>query len=257
MKSKNWYFMYFKWIHLYMFLKFMNVNVKVNAIVPSETSISKWNDPNIKTSGILILPKKEIIGTRTTGAGSKRMDKSIFYQSFHKKNQKIKNNNNNNNNNNNRNNIKNTNNMRNELYIEQKDTELIFYFVNYHNNNNDTQTMEAVSLSHESMTNTNSSSYHKHDLQMKLHSSNRIKTWKTKDCIPIEGIYGIYMLPSGPHIVVIYESKNIYTSSNNNTNTTSNINGINYPLLDIHEINKMEIIPIPTKMKKSLTMIQK
>ena len=56
--------------------------------------------------------------------------------------------------------------------------------------------------------------------------------------VPLDGIFGIYQLPSGPHLVLIVDSDEVYRSPTPRDHPT------NDPLLQIRRIKSMEIIPL-------------
>ena len=65
--------------------------------------------------------------------------------------------------------------------------------------------------------------------------------------IPMEGIYGIYMLPSGPHLVLITDSQEMYrihTSSSSPPSTPSSSIQTK-PFMNLRKIVSMEIVRIP------------
>jgi len=73
--------------------------------------------------------------------------------------------------------------------------------------------------------------------------------------IPIEGLFGIYMLPSGPHLVLITDSDLMYespptTSTNKKLTTHSSSSSSATPLLNFRRIRSMEIVPIPTSTNR-------
>ena len=69
--------------------------------------------------------------------------------------------------------------------------------------------------------------------------------------IPLEGIYGIYDLPcSGPHVLLITESEEVYTSPSSSTvmeNSAVKTNGRTSPLIKLRRIKSMEIVPLRQK----------
>ena len=56
----------------------------------------------------------------------------------------------------------------------------------------------------------------------------------------MEGIYGFYMLPSGPHIVLITESEPVYQSLSPDASSAP-----------INEIRSMELARIPSNLGSS------
>lgn len=78
------------------------------------------------------------------------------------------------------------------------------------------------------------------------------------DWIPIEGIYGIYSLPSGPHAVLITRSEEAYSSPpvRPRKESDSLLSGVDnfssQPLLQFRRIVSMEIVRVPTKSKSTL-----
>ena len=81
---------------------------------------------------------------------------------------------------------------------------------------------------------------------------NTTNTAANNNYIPIEGIYGIYNLPySGPHVVLITESEEIYTSPS--TSSLPDLGNIDLntdrgrsarPLLELRRVKSMEIISL-------------
>ena len=69
----------------------------------------------------------------------------------------------------------------------------------------------------------------------------------TSGWIPIEGIYGIYSLPSGPHAVLITRSEEAYSSPPTRPRDENGIGVGDSPLLKFRRIVSMEIVPVPTK----------
>eukprot|EP00562_Extubocellulus_spinifer_P002017 CAMPEP_0178474686 /NCGR_PEP_ID=MMETSP0696-20121128/2728_1 /TAXON_ID=265572 /ORGANISM="Extubocellulus spinifer, Strain CCMP396" /LENGTH=1086 /DNA_ID=CAMNT_0020101943 /DNA_START=333 /DNA_END=3593 /DNA_ORIENTATION=- len=69
-------------------------------------------------------------------------------------------------------------------------------------------------------------------------------TDSSSDWIPIEGIYGIYSLPSGPHAVLITKSEDTYTSPTLRP-TKDYTKPPTPPLLRFRRILSMEIVPVP------------
>eukprot|EP00557_Chaetoceros_sp_GSL56_P010250 CAMPEP_0176481760 /NCGR_PEP_ID=MMETSP0200_2-20121128/3003_1 /TAXON_ID=947934 /ORGANISM="Chaetoceros sp., Strain GSL56" /LENGTH=1136 /DNA_ID=CAMNT_0017878009 /DNA_START=42 /DNA_END=3452 /DNA_ORIENTATION=- len=77
--------------------------------------------------------------------------------------------------------------------------------------------------------------------------------WRKKDSgwIPMEGIYGVYMLPSGPHLVLITNSHGVYQIPNNNHNDSEEVRKRKEeeapptPLMHLRRILSMEIVRIP------------
>ena len=80
----------------------------------------------------------------------------------------------------------------------------------------------------------------------------------TSDWIPIEGIYGIYSLPSGPHAVLITRSEEAYSSPPVRPRKESD-GGVDnsplQPLLRFRRIVSMEIVRVPTKSGSTLPEI--
>jgi len=71
--------------------------------------------------------------------------------------------------------------------------------------------------------------------------------------IPLEGIYGVYMLPSGPHLVLIVESEQTYKSPYSNSFPSSSMNlNSQLPLLNIRRIRSMEIVALPPNKKQQV-----
>jgi hypothetical protein len=71
--------------------------------------------------------------------------------------------------------------------------------------------------------------------------------------LPIEGIYGVFYLPSGPCLAVILESEAVYNSPPPaaliNTSTSSS-SRLPPPFLELRRVIRMDIIPIPFHNKK-------
>ena len=63
----------------------------------------------------------------------------------------------------------------------------------------------------------------------------------SKEWIPIEGIYGIYMLPSGPHLVLITDSEETYKIDGPNSQ-----GNIPQSLINIRRVLSMELVRIPS-----------
>ena len=80
----------------------------------------------------------------------------------------------------------------------------------------------------------------------------------TSDWIPIEGIYGKYSLPSGPHAVLITRSEEAYSSPPVRPRKESDVgvdNSQSQPLLRFRRIVSMEIVRVPTKSGSTLPEI--
>ena len=69
----------------------------------------------------------------------------------------------------------------------------------------------------------------------------------TSGWIPIEGIYGIYSLPSGPHAVLITQSEEAYSSPPTRPRDENGIGVGDSLLLKFRRIVSMEIVRVPTK----------
>ncbi|KAL7462286.1 hypothetical protein ACHAXS_002668 [Conticribra weissflogii] len=66
--------------------------------------------------------------------------------------------------------------------------------------------------------------------------------------VSLEGIYGVYNLPcSGPHLVLIVESEEVYTSPP--SVTTLKHDESNSPLIALRRVKSMEIVPLRNKNK--------
>lgn len=63
--------------------------------------------------------------------------------------------------------------------------------------------------------------------------------------LPIEGIYGVYFLPSGPCVAVILESEAVYNSPSPASMTSHTSSSRIPPFLEIRRVIRMDIIPIP------------
>lgn len=63
--------------------------------------------------------------------------------------------------------------------------------------------------------------------------------------LPIEGIYGVYFLPSGPCVAVILESEAVYNSPSVTSMTSYTSPSSIPPFLEIRRVIRMDIIPIP------------
>ena len=75
-------------------------------------------------------------------------------------------------------------------------------------------------------------------------SVNEIKNWSTcseEDLLPIDGIYGVFHLPSGPCLAVILESEATYNSPPAATAAETSYP----PFLELRRIIRIDIIPIP------------
>ena len=72
----------------------------------------------------------------------------------------------------------------------------------------------------------------------------------TKEWIPIEGIYGIYMLPSGPHLVLITDSEEIYKinepGQKSGSKSGSGPGKQSKSLINLRRVLSMEIVRIPS-----------
>ena len=80
----------------------------------------------------------------------------------------------------------------------------------------------------------------------------------TSDWIPIEGIYGVYSLPSGPHAVLITRSEEAYSSPPVRPRMESDVgvdNSQSQPLLRFRRIVSMEIVRVPAKSGSTLPEI--
>jgi len=164
------------------------------------------------------------IGTKLTGTGSRR-NKSILMIKKDVKRKKNK---------------KKKLQITSKLYAKvSTDGTLLFYFPNENNSNEPTaRRNEIVSLTAEI-----GDQYQKNEgsvlmakfvpKEEKIFDFNCIDEW-----VPLDGIFGIYELPSGPHLVLIVDSEEIY-------NTPPSCNQCsNNPLLQIRRIKSMEIIPL-------------
>lgn len=194
------------------------------------TSIPQTDDDQKKLSPKTTLPlsiRKQVRGTRTTGIGSRKVHKSIFVRGTKSKISKQN---------------------PHKLYIEMMETKLFFYMVE----SGKEKEAKAVSLSYDQgSTSTNQA------IQIQMETKRQFKKVKPDQRIEMEGIYGVYMLPSGPHIVLIYETEETYSSPLKTTNTSEEM-----PLLELRKVLKMEIVRIPpTTGKKGsgkpLTVIQR
>jgi hypothetical protein len=63
--------------------------------------------------------------------------------------------------------------------------------------------------------------------------------------LPIEGIYGVYFLPSGPCLAVILESEAVYNSTTPMSMTSHTAPSLIPPFLEIRRVIRIDIIPIP------------
>ena len=81
-----------------------------------------------------------------------------------------------------------------------------------------------------------------------LREANGKSSSSTAKWIPIEGLYGIYNLPSGPHAVLITESEEAYRSPPARSGqANAAINTTSPPLLHLRRIISMEIVRVPRK----------
>ena len=71
----------------------------------------------------------------------------------------------------------------------------------------------------------------------------------SKEWIPIEGIFGIYMLPSGPHLVLITDSEETYKINGSGFSPIANAT-IDKPLISLRRVLSMEIVRIPSTEPK-------
>lgn len=66
---------------------------------------------------------------------------------------------------------------------------------------------------------------------------------KVDECMPVEGIYGVYELPSGLMLALIVSSEEVYTSP-----LPATTNGQNpKPLIRIRKVRRIELVPVPTR----------
>ena len=72
-------------------------------------------------------------------------------------------------------------------------------------------------------------------------------SYLSEEWVPVEGIYGFYMLPSGPHIVLITESELVYQS----LSPESLMNTGARPLINLRRIRSMELARIPSNLRSS------
>jgi hypothetical protein len=63
--------------------------------------------------------------------------------------------------------------------------------------------------------------------------------------LPIEGIYGVYLLPSGPCLAVILESEAVYNSPTPMSMASHASPSLIPPFLEIRRVIRIDIIPIP------------
>lgn len=74
----------------------------------------------------------------------------------------------------------------------------------------------------------------------------------SEEWIPIEGIYGVYNLPSGPYLVLITDSETVYQSPRIIQATTTKPLSSS-PLINLRRVKSMEIVPLPNPSSKNRT----
>jgi len=181
---------------------------------PSKAHTKQSSSLSLTKTLPLSLTQKQISGTRTTGAGSRRIEKSIF----HKRQTKP---------------YQNPSDNRPKLYVELQESRLLFHVQNK-------DLLKTISMTFQQ-----SSSSANHDIETQIIPSKDVaKSSSTNERVLIEGIYGVYLLPSGPHIVLIYDTEEVYTSTRENDKIT-NLKNEKVPLFELRKITKMEIVRVP------------
>lgn len=181
-------------------------------------------------------------GTKTTGTGSRRVEKSIFHRLKQEANDvspadpTIG--------------LSCEGNER--LYVQRREHDILFHIETLDKKGNDNEAdksrgkISTVSLSYDHQHTASSSSP---CIQARFESIETVNN-SIKERIPIDGIYGVYCLPSGPHIVLIYQTENVYSSPVQTSDKHAKENRV--PLFELKRVSKMEILPLPGKGKKKL-----
>jgi hypothetical protein len=90
----------------------------------------------------------------------------------------------------------------------------------------------------------------KNESTLEIHRWNSKESLISQRWIPIEGIYGVFLLPSGWHLALITESEHIYES-------TPYTDGFSPPLLNIRRIQSIEIVSLGISNQRELSSAEK